>query len=148
MWEPPLNQLGIHCPIHDKLQSPQYTKYQNKAYNTVQKPDQINLNYICCTRICNDMGLTATSSCPLSTWNSTGSTAYPLVAQALLRALTLAIAKTFPVEALLISVGYTHAEPMITDPCPTKPAKHNAISSWPAGSRISQTCCHSLPGPL
>jgi hypothetical protein len=59
----------------------------------------------------------------------------------LLCALTLARAKAFLNGALLTFIGYTHAQP-------TEPGKHNAIFSWPAGRRISQTSCHSLPGSL
>jgi hypothetical protein len=33
---------------------------------------------------------------------------------------TLARAKTFETEALLISTGHTHAQPMATDPYPSK----------------------------
>lgn len=57
---------------------------------------KLTFNYICCSRMCVDMGSTATYGCPLSTQTSTGSTAYPCVAQAPLRTLTLARAKTFP----------------------------------------------------
>jgi hypothetical protein len=70
------------------------------------------------------------------------------VDQTLLWALTLVRAKAFFIVALLISIGYTHAQPTLTDPFPTKPGKHNAILSWPAGRRISQTCWHSLSGTL
>lgn len=66
------------------------------------------------------------------------------VDQTLFWALTLVRAIAFLIENLLRSIGYTHAQPTVTDPFLTKPGKHNAILSWPAGRRISQTCCLSL----
>jgi hypothetical protein len=128
---------------NDELQSPQYTKYQNKAHDTVQKPDQINLNYICCSRICNDMGSTASSSCPLKHsdlyWGHCVPPRCP--------ALTLARFKTFPLLGPLNIHWLYPCKAKDTDPCPTKPGKHCVIFPWPASSRISQTCCHSLPWP-
>jgi hypothetical protein len=67
-----------------------------------------------------DIGVT-TSSPPLSTQTSTG---YIVLHQCCLgsfkRSLNLARAKSLQIEALLISIGSTHAEPKVIDACPTK----------------------------